>query len=102
MEQDKRQAVALMRYSIIAPLITGMHEDYPSRNAFFRDASLKGVIAPDGSVRNYAPGTIEKWYLAYKQGGFDALLPTYKMSSKNVQKIWFKNVQLFFRFHMIF
>lgn len=26
---------------------------------------------------------------------------TYKMSSKNVQKIWFNNVQLFFRFHMI-
>ena len=32
MEQEKKQAVALMRYSAIAPLITGTQEDYePSR-----------------------------------------------------------------------
>ena len=28
MEQGKKQAVALMRYSAIAPLITGTQEDY--------------------------------------------------------------------------
>lgn len=76
MEQDKKHHIALMRYSVISPLITGLQEDYASLDAFFRDASLKGITAPDGSVRKYAPGTIEKWYRAYKQGGFDALLPT--------------------------
>ena len=30
MEQEKKQAVALMRYSAIAPLITGTQEDYES------------------------------------------------------------------------
>lgn len=87
MEQDKKQTIALMRYSVIAPLITGMHEDFPSLNAFFRDASVKGVTAPDGSVRNYAPGTIEKWYLAYKQGGFDALLPTGRSDAGKPRKL---------------
>ena len=36
MEQEKKQAVALMRYSAIAPLITGTQEDYESLSAYFR------------------------------------------------------------------
>lgn len=64
-----------MRYSVIAPLITGFTDDYPSLEAFYRDASAKGVIHPDGSLKHYAPGTIEKWYRNYKQDGFDALIP---------------------------
>lgn len=87
MEQDKKHDIALMRYSVISPLITGLQEDYPSLDAFFRDASLKGVTAPDGSVRKYAPATIEKWYRAYKQGGFDALLPTGRSDAGKPRKL---------------
>ena len=76
MDQEKRHDIALMRYSVIAPLITGMQDDFPSLEAFFRDASVKGVIYPDGSLKKYAPATIHKWYRLYKQGGFDALLPS--------------------------
>lgn len=76
MDQEKRQDIALMRYSAIAPLITGLQDDYPSLEAFYRDASTKGVTAPDGTIRHYAPGTIEKWYRSYKEDGFNALLPT--------------------------
>lgn len=75
MEQDRKQAVALMRYSAIAPLITGTQEDYGSLSAYFRTASAKGIKAPDGTVRHYSPGTLEKWYLSYRKSGFDALLP---------------------------
>lgn len=87
MEQDKKHDIALMRYSVISPLITGLQEDYASLDAFFRDASLKGVAAPDGSVRKYAPGTIEKWYRAYKQGGFDALLPSGRSDAGRPRKL---------------
>lgn len=76
MDQEKKQAIALMRYSAIAPLITGLSDDYDSLTAFFNNASIKGVIHPDGTVKHYAPGTIEKWYRNYKEGGFDALIPT--------------------------
>ena len=76
MEQEKKQAVALMRYSAIAPIITGTQEDYGSLSAYFRAASAKGIKAPDGSLRHYSPGTLEKWYLAYKKSGFDALIPS--------------------------
>lgn len=76
MDQEKKQAIALMRYSAIAPLITGLSDDYESLTAFFNNASIKGVVHPDGTVKHYAPGTIEKWYRHYKEEGFDALIPT--------------------------
>ena len=76
MEQEKKQAIALMRYSAIAPLINETQDEYGSSNAFFRAVSAKGIKYPDGSLRHYSPGTIEKWYLAYKKSGFDGLLPT--------------------------
>ena len=50
--QEKMQDIALMRYSTIAPLISGLHEDYASLDAFFRTTSLKGVTAPDGTLRH--------------------------------------------------
>lgn len=76
MDQEKKNAIALMRYSVIAPLITGLSDNYDSLTAFFNDASVKGVLHPDGSVKHYAPGTIQKWYFNYKNGGFDALIPS--------------------------
>ena len=76
MEQEKKQAIALMRYSAIAPLITGTQDDYGSLSAYFRVTSARGIKAPDGTLRNYSPGTIEKWYIDYKKHGFDALIPT--------------------------
>ena len=76
MKQERKQAIALMRYSAIAPLITGLSEEYPSLTAFFNAASFKGIIHPDGSLKHYAPGTIEKWYRSYKDEGFDSLIPT--------------------------
>ena len=76
MEQDKKQNVALMKYSAIAPLVTGTAEEYGTAMAFFRDVSARGIKAPDGSIRHYAPKTIEKWYLDYRKSGFEALIPT--------------------------
>ena len=58
MELEKKQAIALMRYSAIAPLITGLSDDYDSLTAFFNNASIKGVLHPDGTVKHYEPGTI--------------------------------------------
>lgn len=75
MNQQQQQQVALMRYGAIAPLITGLDEDYPSQNAFYEEISAKGIPGPDGKLHHYAPATIEKWYLNYKKNGFDALLP---------------------------
>lgn len=76
MKQEKKQEIALMRYSALAPLITGTQDDFGSLSAFFRAACAKGIKAPDGSMKHYSPKTLEKWYLAYRKCGFDALIPT--------------------------
>lgn len=76
MNQERKHAIALMRYSVIAPLITGLSDDYDSLTAFYNHASIKGVVHPDGTVKHYAPGTIEKWFFHYKKLGFDALIPS--------------------------
>lgn len=75
MDQKKKQDIALMRYSAIAPVVSGLGEDYPSYDAFYRDAEAKGVIGPDGTVRHFAAATIERWLRDYKKGGFEALFP---------------------------
>ena len=87
MNQNRKQAIALMRYSAIAPLITGAADDYPSLSAFFRDVSAKGISLPDGTKKHYSPGTIEKWYLAYKHSGFDALIPSGRSDCGKSRKI---------------
>ena len=76
MNQEKTHAIALMRYSVIAPLISGLQDDFSSHEAFFRDASVRGVITPDGTTRHFAPTSIKKWYNNYNRGGFDALVPS--------------------------
>lgn len=76
MNQEKAHDIALMRYSIIAPLISGLQDSFSSHEAFFRDASARGVTALDGSTRYFAPTTIKKWYINYNRGGFDALVPS--------------------------
>lgn len=76
MNQEKIHDTALMRYAVIAPLISGLHDEFSSHEAFFRDASDKGVTAPDGTTKHFAPATIKKWYNLYHGGGFDALLPS--------------------------
>ena len=75
MEQEYRHAIALMRYSAIAPLIPGLPEGYRNLADYLEKTSQKGLPHPDGEVRNYAPKTLYKWYFSYQKGGFDALLP---------------------------
>lgn len=62
MDQEKQHDIALMRYSVISPIISGLQENYSSLEAFYRDAARKGIIAPDGTLKHFAPATIERWY----------------------------------------
>lgn len=75
MKQEKQQEIALMRYTVIAPLIAGLDENYKNKTAFYLEASEKGIPGPDAKIHHYAPSTIERWYLDYQKRGFDALVP---------------------------
>lgn len=43
MEQEKKQQIALMRYSAISPLVTGTVEDYNSMADYYAAVSQKGL-----------------------------------------------------------
>lgn len=55
MKQEKQQAIALMRYGAIAPLIAGLDEDYPSKTAFYMELSTKGLVGPDAACITMHP-----------------------------------------------
>ena len=72
MEQEKTKK-ALMKYSAIAPLITGNVNQYESKEAFFRSASEQEFTYDGVTYKKYSAGTIKRWYLEYVNKGFDEL-----------------------------
>lgn len=87
MTQDQSHAIALMRYGIIAPLVSGLSDQYDSKEAFFRDASTKGYVTPSGSIKHFSPTSIKRWYNNYQRRGFDALLPSSRSDSGKSRKL---------------
>ncbi len=87
MTQEKQHDIALMRYSVISPIINGLSEEYSSLDAFYRDAAKKGTVAPDGTLKHFSTATIERWYRSYKNGGFDALIPQGRVDQGKPRKL---------------
>lgn len=87
MKQEQQQAVALMRYAAIAPIVTGLDEGYPSMQAYYEEVSAKGLTGFDGRIHHFAPSTIERWYLDYKNQGFDALIPKARADAGKSRKL---------------
>lgn len=87
MTQEKQHDIALMRFSVISPIINGLPEEYNSLDAFYRDAAKKGAVSPDGAVKHFSAATIERWYRSYKNGGFDALIPQGRVDEGRPRKL---------------
>lgn len=87
MKQEQQQAIALMRYAAISPVVTGLDEKYPSMQAYYDEVSAKGITGTDGRTHHFAPSTIERWYLDYKKHGFDALIPAPRADAGKSRKL---------------
>lgn len=87
MTKDQMNDIALMRYSVIAPLISGLSNHYESNEAFFRDVSSKGVTTPKGTIKYFAPASIKRWYNNYQRYGFNALMPTSRSDHGKSRKL---------------
>ena len=83
-EQEKTKK-ALMKYSVISPLITGEVNQYESKEAFFRSASSKEYSYDGVHYKKYSSATIKRWYLEYINKGFDEL-KTKQRSDINVSR----------------
>ena len=87
MEQQKKHDIALMKYSAIAPVISGLPAQYQSFSEYFREVSERGILHPDGGLRHYAVSTIAKWYELYVKNGFDALQPAGRCDEGKSRKL---------------
>ena len=87
MKQELAQDIALMRYSMISPLIVGLPDEYRSKEAYFRAASARGALHPNGSFIHPAPTSIKRWYQHYQKNGFNGLLPSGRSDEGTSRKI---------------
>ena len=75
MTLDRKQQIALFRFSVIAPLESGTSDPSISNREFFRQAAKLSYTDPDGKPVTVGASTIEKWHRTYKKHGFDGLMP---------------------------
>lgn len=75
MKEKDVEKVALFRYGVIAPLVSGTWNECKSNNEFFRNAAAKTYEDERGRKVKVSTYTIARWYRAYKKKGFDGLKP---------------------------
>lgn len=71
---DRHREIAFWRLGILGPLISARLE-HGDRRQYFEEAAQRWYQRPDGRFVRVSARTIEAWYHAYRQGGFEALVP---------------------------
>lgn len=87
MNEKTRKEIALFRYGILAPLISGTYDENTSIKGFFREAASKVYTTPNGEDTKFAAATLERWYYNYKNNGFDALMPVRRSDTGKSRKL---------------
>ncbi len=83
---DVKEQIALFKYSVIAPLVSGTTE-YNSKQDFFISVSKKSFRYIDGSSISISSSTAERWYYTYINHGFDALKTKSRCDNGKTRKI---------------
>jgi putative transposase len=71
---DRRQAIALFRYSLIREAADSALSTR-DRGALVRALAERDHLGPSGERVRVSRNTLDRWIAAWRQGGFDALLP---------------------------
>lgn len=87
MNDKTRKEIALFRYGILAPLISGTYDENTSIKGFFSEAASKVYTTPNGEDTKFAAATLERWYYNYKNNGFDALMPVRRSDTGKSRKL---------------
>lgn len=72
---DRAQQVGLFRYSLVRELCSDRLSNR-ERGAMVRGLAAREHIGPDGLWVRVSRTSIDRWVRAYREGGFDALVPT--------------------------
>jgi len=86
MDEKMRQEVANFRYGLIAPLVT--RKLAPGEQAaLLREIANHTYNIPGGQTRKIHPRTLERYLSLYREGGWEALLPSVradKLASRRI------------------
>jgi len=72
MNDETRKQIALCRYKLLSPVLA---ESGRNRNAWFREIAAKEHTFPHYGTKTVAVSTLKSWMKAYREKGFDGLLP---------------------------
>ena len=87
MNDNERNEIALFRYAIISPAVTGTYDETVSLKDFFREAAAKTYTNPRGEAANLSASTIERWFYNYKANGFNSLMPQRRADTGKSRKL---------------
>ena len=87
MDTETRKKIALFRYGILAPIISGTYDENKSIKEFFSDAAKKVYTNPRGEDTKVTASTLERWYYNYTRNGFDALIPQRRCDTGKSRKL---------------
>lgn len=85
MTEKEKEAIALFRYGVIAPYVSGQVKERPY--TFFNNAANKKYVYVDGSLKKISSTSAARWYKAYKQKGLDGLKPKHRIDVGNYRKL---------------
>src|SRR6266508_1991229 len=85
MLEDPVEAVALFRYGLIAEALNPRLTP-AERGLLVRELASRAHLHPDGSMRTYARGSIDRWIRAWRASGLDGLRPVPRSDTGQVRR----------------
>ena len=74
MEDERRREIGLFRYALVRDLVDAALSK-AERGRLVRALAERDHLGPDGRMIRVSRGTLDRWVRAYRQGGFEALVP---------------------------
>ena len=71
MTNEEREAVAIFRYGLIAPILN----EQCDRKTYLSETAAKRYNVPYYGIKEFSMSTIERWLSDYRKFGFDGLKP---------------------------
>ena len=84
MDEKMRQEIALHRWAVIAEAANTRLAN-GERGAVVRQIAARQHAHPDGTMRRYSRGTIDRWLRAWRAGGIDALRPAARSDTGKIR-----------------
>jgi len=84
MEQQHREAIALFKYGIIAPVINGNTD---VQMEYFREIAKKEYEVPHQGGKKFKAQTFKSWLKKYRKNGIEALKPKIRNDKGKSRKI---------------